>query len=235
MWKSTIAFLLLLGLSSSFACFVTIDDVDMTDELFVEDDDSNGGGYLNCTGTYRCKNAIMSCETIRCEGNEACYAANVEFTDSVTCVGTHACHKANLTHTNTHESSRKKKPKVLCDGTLACDVAIISGPDQLRVTCLGAKGCRKAMITAHTIHCTQGSNLYPACMGYASLTSECLVCGLHGCSGHINECRYQTFSEEQEDDVRRHPCQPERLQGTCDPQQKEAFEQELIEQMIQHL
>jgi hypothetical protein len=126
MWKSALVFLLLLCLSSSSsACFVTIDDVDMTDELFVEDD-SNGGGYLNCTGTYRCKNAIMSCEKIHCVGNEACKFANVEFTESVTCAGLHSCHSANLTHSPS--ATRDMEPSVLCEGNSACDVATINGP-----------------------------------------------------------------------------------------------------------
>jgi hypothetical protein len=223
MWKSTLPFLLLLCLlSASSACFVTIDDVDVTEELFVEDE-SNGGGYLNCTGTYRCMNAIsMGCEKIHCEGNEACKDANVEFTESVTCVGLHSCHNANLTHSPSGTS--EMEPSVLCQGDGACDVATIYGPEQLRVSCFGGKACRKAMITANSIHCTQGSNAHQACKGYASLNTKCLVCGFRGCADHINQCRYKLLSGEQEDYV---PCQPETLHGTCDSQLQQAFEQEL--------
>jgi hypothetical protein len=117
------------------------------------------------------------------------------------------------------------EPSVLCEGNVACDVATINGPEQLRVTCFGPKACRKAKITANSIHCTQGSKSYQACTGSASLNTECLVCGLKGCSGHVNECHYTILSGEQEDE--RRSCQPERLQGTCDSQLQEAFEQEL--------
>jgi hypothetical protein len=165
----------------------------------------------------------MSCEKIHCAGSEACKGANVEFTESVTCAGLHACHSANMTHSPS--ATRDMKPSVLCDGDSACDVATINGPEQLGVTCFGSKSCRKAKITANSIHCTQGSKLYQACSGSASLKTECLVCGFRGCSGHINECQYKVLSGDQED--MRRTCQPEKLQGTCDSQLQEAFEQEL--------
>jgi hypothetical protein len=223
MWKSRLVFLLLLlSLSScSSACFITIDDVDMTDELFVEDN-SNGGGYLNCTGNYRCRDAIMACEKIHCAGAEACEGAVIEFTESVTCVGLHACHHANLTHSPS--ATREMKPSLHCEGNGACDVSTIYGPEQLRVSCFGGKACRKAMITAKSIHCTQGSSAHQACQGFASLTTECLVCGFRGCADHINQCRYKILSGEQEDYL---PCQPGTLHGTCDSQLQQAFEQEL--------
>ncbi len=97
-------------------------------------------------------------------------------------------------------------------------------PEELRVTCLGSKACRKAMITANTIHCAQGDKVYEACTGFVFLNTECLVCGLKGCASHINDCRYKILSGEQEHYA---TCQPETLQGTCDSQLQQAFSQEL--------
>jgi hypothetical protein len=62
-------------------------------------------------------------------------------------------------------------------------------------------------------------------MGSVSLNTECLLCGLKGCNSHVNECRYKILSGEQEDG--RLPCQPERLQGTCDSQLQRIFKEEL--------
>jgi hypothetical protein len=224
MWKLTLAFLLLgCPSASSSACFATIDDVDMTEELFVLDS-PGGGGYLNCTGIYRCKDAIMSCDKIHCDGSESCKGAVAEFTESMTCSGLHSCHYANMTHSPTSNTKVMEPASVLCEGNGSCDVAIIDGPEQLRVTCFGGRACRKAKITANTIHCTQGSRQYKACTGSASLQTECLACGLNGCERHINECRYSILSDEQEDYLK---CQPETLQGTCDSQIKKLFHKEL--------
>jgi hypothetical protein len=117
------------------------------------------------------------------------------------------------------------EPSVLCQGNGACDVATIHGPEELRVTCFGGKACRKAMITANTIHCTQGSSNNYACMGYAGLNAECVVCGFRGCADHVNQCRYKIRSGEEEEDYL--PCKPETLHGTCDSKLKKALKHEL--------
>jgi hypothetical protein len=205
MWKSTLRLLVLLVslASSSSACSVVIDNVDVTLDLFVGDDSNDGGnnGYVNCTGTYRCKNAvIMGCDRIHCMENEACQFANIEFIESVTCSGLHACRGANLTHvpTSIETLTTFTEPSVVCQGTGACDVTTISGPKSLGVTCYGGKACRKALITANSMHCTQGDSRNQACMGFASLITNCLVCGVRGCANHINQCRYKSTIAEQD-------------------------------------
>ena len=197
----------------------------MTEELLEKD--SQGNEFLNCTGGYRCAKATMKCDRIHCEGSEACQYATMDFTARVECTGLHACHYANITLGETKGDNARDEgpPTVYCAGNGGCDVARISGLEQVHVTCFGMKACRKAYIEANTIHCTMGSRSQQACNSFASLlVKECLVCGHNGCPSHINQCRYQFVPDGSGKFL---PCEPETLKGTCSEPLQQAFELEI--------
>lgn len=225
--------------ASPTACKVTINDKDMTDELFVvdnsyendnnENDDDKERRYVNCMGRSKCRDAIITnCPRIKCYESEACNNARIiNFTESVLCEGTHSCHRTNMTLA-AETTEETTKTKVSCIGSEACDVAQITGEiDEIEF--VGVKAGRKVHVEdAKVIKCRDGTDNNRACDSLATfLNVRCLYCGQNGCSDHVNTCRYKfaappsSASEEEDNDddtndsswMQYEKCKPEKVLG----------------------
>lgn len=164
-------------LPQTLACKVMLDGEDLTDEFVVVDPITNEP-YVDCSGQYRCKNAVITdCPVIKCVETEACNNAQIiNFTNSVLCEGSHSCHRTEMTAANTDLSSDSQQT-VSCQGSGACDVAQITGPLK-QVSCTGAKACRKVDIKdSKLVKCHDGKGSSVACEGLATFETDCLYCG----------------------------------------------------------
>eukprot|EP00536_Pseudo-nitzschia_multiseries_P018236 jgi/Psemu1/293399/fgenesh1_pg.2285_\ len=197
----------------SRACHVSMDGEDKTTEFFVVDE-VTGEAYVDCIGRSKCRNAIITgCPIVKCGGSEACNEAQiVDFSEKVICEGIHACHRTEMT-----SAVEAAVVRVDCIGSLACDVAKISGENLGLVECKGAKACRKVHIEgASLVKCHDGSQRTDACEDLATMHTECLYCGYRGCSEYINMCRYKIIGDNVSDSDRDYAtCKPEELVGNC--------------------
>lgn len=214
--------------SSPPACKVTINDKDMTDELFVvdnsyENNDDKERRYVNCMGRSKCRDAIITnCPRIKCYESEACNNARIiDFTESVLCEGMHACHRTNMTLAAAEKTTEETtiKTKVSCIGSEACDVAQISGEiDEIEF--VGVKAGRKVHVEdAKVIKCRDGHDTNKACDSLATFVNvRCLYCGQNGCSDHINTCRYKFAGGDDDTNndsswMQYEKCNPEKVLG----------------------
>lgn len=215
---SILVFLSTTTLQHAFACQVTLNDQDVTNEFYIIDSISKEP-YVDCMGHSKCRDAlIVDCPIIKCFDNEACNSAKiVNFTDSVLCEGLHACHRTEI---SAAASDIVQSTTVSCIGSGSCDVAQIVGVDEVNFS--GVKAGRKVHVQgSKLVKCHDGHDRSFACEGFATLETECLYCGKDGCADHINMCRFEIIGEEDSDndnDTKDHhyeKCQPEQVVGNC--------------------
>jgi len=237
--------LLFLPVTTLFACQVTMNDQDVTSEYFILDS-IIGESYVNCMGHSKCRDAlIVDCPVIKCFDNEACNSAKIiNFTDSVLCEGLHACHRTEIiaapSFANNNNSipahkttTYRKQSSVSCIGSGSCDVAQITGAEEVNFS--GVKAGRKAHVRgSKLVKCHDGHDTSPACEGFATLETECLYCGKNGCADHINMCRYKIIDGEDNNDNdidsnmnQFEKCQPEKITGNCSAEMEKELQLEL--------
>lgn len=229
--------ILFLSTTTMFACQVTMNEKDVTDEYFILDSIA-GESYVNCMGHSKCRDAVITdCPVIKCFDNEACNSAKIlNFTDSVLCEGLHACHRTEIIAIP--NNIRKQPSVVSCIGSGSCDVAQITGADEVIFS--GVKAGRKAHVQrSKVVKCHDGNDTSPACEGFATLETLCLYCGKNGCADHINMCRYKIIGGEDDknkdndnnngDDTARQfeKCLPEQVVGNCSAEIEKELQLEL--------
>jgi hypothetical protein len=195
--------------------------------------------YIHCQGEYACQNYTFShCNAIHCDGMEACYQSHLsEIGIILECHGTHACHRTHITFAKdlyrrgssedgTDTTNIMAKQTMHCS-TAACNAAIIRQGPHLELECRGPKSCRKVAVvnTIHSIHCTEGSNEFEACMDMASFEADCLLCGIRGCNSHVNKCKFKSDALE----ATFEKCVPESVMGDACTEEQEAKVQQEIE------
>merc|ERR1712194_842451 len=128
----------------------------------------------------------------------------------------------------------RKKSSVSCIGSGSCDVAQITGAEE--VTFSGVKAGRKTRVQgSKLVKCHDGHENSPACEGFASMETECLYCGKNGCADHINMCRYKIIDGEEKNDndndntmnQQFEKCQPEKIIGNCPAEMDKELQLEL--------
>jgi len=236
-----LSILLFLPVTTLFACQVTMNDQDVTNDYLIFDS-IVGESYVNCMGHSKCRDAlIVECGVIKCFENEACSSAKImNFTDSVLCEGLHACHRTEIIAAApvapNATTTYRKKSSVSCIGSGSCDVAQITGAEEVIFS--GVKAGRKTHVQgSKLVKCHDGHENTPACEGFASMETECLYCGKNGCADHINMCRYKIIDGEENNDHdhdndnnRNQPfekCQPEKIIGNCPAEMDKELQLEL--------
>mmetsp|Transcript_9666 Transcript_9666/g.10847 ORF Transcript_9666/g.10847 Transcript_9666/m.10847 type:complete len:263 (-) Transcript_9666:327-1115(-) len=231
-----LSILLFLPVTTLFACQVTINDQDVTTDYLIFDS-IVGESYVNCMGHSKCRDAlIVECGVIKCFENEACSSAKIiNFTDSVLCEGLHACHRTEILAAPAHNAATtyRKKSSVSCIGSGSCDVAQITGAEE--VVFSGVKAGRKTHVQgSKLVKCHDGTENAPACEGLTSMETECLYCGKHGCADHINMCRYKIIDGEDNNDNDNdnnmnqfEKCQPDKIMGNCPAEMDKELQLEL--------
>lgn len=206
----------LLGIilpSALLACQVTLNEEDITEQLFIKDE-VTGEMYVDCIGKGKCKDVVITaCPVVKCAETEACNSAKIfNFTEHVLCEGLHACHRTEIL-ADPHSTKRQT---VSCMGSGACDVSLIVGETIEEVTCSGVKGCRKVKVEgAKLVKCNDGRANSPACESLATIETKCLYCGKNGCAAHINMCRYKLLDGVDLDSKDYLKCVPETIVGDC--------------------
>jgi len=211
--------------SALLACQVTLNEEDITEEFFVEDE-VTGEMYVDCMGKSKCKDVVITdCPVVKCYETEACNSAQIlNFTDHVLCEGLHACHRTEILA----DPYSTQRQTVSCVGSGACDVAQISGETIEEVSCTGVKACRKVKVEgAKLVKCHDGHENTPACEGFATMETNCLYCGNNGCADHVNMCRYKILDGEDLNFKKYLKCVPETLVGDCSDELKAELQLEL--------
>mmetsp|Transcript_60564 Transcript_60564/g.148590 ORF Transcript_60564/g.148590 Transcript_60564/m.148590 type:complete len:312 (+) Transcript_60564:254-1189(+) len=248
--------LLFVSTTTTDACQVTIDDVDVTSEFFVEWREnevpieapssvvasasseeegevvvarrSHPEFFVDCIGKSKCKNAIIeNCPYVKCHESEACYQATItNVTETVECLGMHSCHKSQIYFAP--KASEDEYQSIDCHDRSACDVTHIEGPDVDLVSCKGPKACRKVVIdVGGAVKCHHGHHNFEACDNFATIDADCLYCGYEGCAAKINQCRVKLHETHLGDKYSK--CQPEQVVGHCPASLHQELKFELAE------
>lgn len=207
---------------------------DVTATMVVNTGNNGGDGadttdhpsHVLCQEDRPCQNyTITNCPAVQCIGKEVCFQTNMtNIGRLVECHEMHSCHRA-IVHFSEDNTDDNTIQSMTCQGEGACNVAEIRG-SQLQLECFGRKSCRKINAKVNSVHCTHGEEYCEACVDYARLQANCVLCGYLGCESHVNHCGTKPL--EAPDDQRYTACIPHQAIGTgCTPQQIQALENEI--------